>query len=330
MRNFVGAVTLALAPVVAAGMLATPSDSPPSWAYVVSDPGFQPAKDDGTVKHVPGSNRAFTVTQIRELFNVPDWHPVEHPQMPEVVAHGRQPGVPPCGYCHLPTGLGRPENSSLAGLPASYIAQQMADFKSGARKCSEPRMAPPARMIALAQYVTDAEVKAAADYFSLLKPKPWIRVVESDIVPKTDVGEAMLVPSEAGGTEPIGQRIIEVPEDPVRVELRDSDSGFVAYVPAGSIKKGEALVTTGGANAVGGQIVGKTVQCGICHGRDLKGLATVPGLAGRSPSYMFRQLYDMQHGVRTGPGADLMKAVVANLSEDDMMSITAYTASRVP
>ena len=42
-------------------------------------------------------------------------------------------------------------------------------------------------------------------------------------------------------------RIIEMPEDTERTEvLRDPRSAFIAYVPAGSIKKGEALVTTGG------------------------------------------------------------------------------------
>jgi cytochrome c553 len=165
-------------------------------------------------------------------------------------------------------------------------------------------------------------VKTAAEYFAALKPRPWIRVVETDRVPKTKVAGWMLVVSTAYGTEPIGQRIIEMPENLERTELRDSASGFVAYVPVGSIEKGEALVTTGGA--------GKTIPCAICHGPDLKGLGPVPGLAGRSPSYIVRQLFDIQHGVRNGPWAELMKAVVDQLSEEDMVSIAAYTASREP
>ena len=96
----------------------------------------------------------------------------------------------------------------------------------------------------------------------------------------------MFLKLEGGETEPIGKRIIEMPEDTERTEmLRDPRSGFIAYVPAGSIKKGEALVTTGG---------GKTTACAVCHGADLKGLGPVPGIAGRSPSYTVRQLYDMQ------------------------------------
>jgi cytochrome c553 len=131
----------------------------------------------------------------------------------------------------------------------------------------------------------------------------------------------MLVVSEPGATESIGRRIIETPEDLERTELRDAASGFVAYVPVGSIAKGEALVA--GA-------AGKTTACGICHGVDLKGLGPVPGLAGRSPSYIVRQLYDIQHGVRNGAWTELMKSVVAQLTEEDMVAIAAYTASRAP
>jgi cytochrome c553 len=84
-------------------------------------------------------------------------------------------------------------------------------------------------------------------------------------------------------------------------------------VPVGSVAKGEALATTGGATIVAGKIVpGKTAACGTCHGADLKGLGPVPGLAGRSPSYQVRQLYDMKAGTRKGLWSDLMKAVVAS------------------
>jgi cytochrome c553 len=322
MRNYTSLLTLALVTVIGAGTLMGAGDFPPPWAYPVNPPGLQPAPDDGTLRHVPGSSVAFTLTQIRDLFSVPDWNPDDHPQMPEVVARGRKPDLFACGYCHLPNGLGRPENASLAGLPAAYIAQQVADFKSGARKSSEPRGLPAALMITVAKAATEADVKAAAEYFSALKLKPWIRVVETDTVPKTRVAGWMLVSSEAGGTEPIGQRIIEMPEDLERTELRDAASGFVAYVPVGSIKRGETLINSGGP--------GKSIQCGICHGADLKGLGPVPALAGRSPSYIVRQLYDIQRGVRNGPWTELMKAVVAQLSEEDMVAIAAYTASRAP
>jgi cytochrome c553 len=303
-----------------------PSASAPQttlpWAYPLNTPGIQPAKDDGAAKHVPGTAVTFTLSQVRDLFNPPDWHPEDHPAMPEIVAHGRKPDVRACGYCHLPNGQGRPENASLAGLPAAYIMQQMADYRNGLRKSSEPRMGPPAAMLVIGKNANEAEVKAAADYFSSLRPKPWIRVVETNLVPKTSVAGGMLIPAESGGKEPIGHRIIEMPEDLERTELRDSSSGFVAYAPVGSIKKGEALVTSGAG--------GKTIRCGICHGAELKGLGNVPSIAGRSPSYIVRQLSDIQSGNRNGPWTQLMKEAVAKLTVDDMVEIAAYTSSRTP
>jgi cytochrome c553 len=319
---------LALTPAVPAqqGM---GGDVPP-WAYLVAPPNPNepppgqarpPAAPpvDEPQKHVPNSTVGLTPTQVRDGFNTPDWHPEEHPAMAEVIQHGRKPDVRACGWCHMPNGSGRPENAGLAGLPASYIALQIADLKNEVRKSSNPRFG--ALMPRIAKAASDAEVQAAAEYFASLKPKATIRVVEADMVPKTKLA-GMLVPEEGGGTEPIGMRIIEAPENPALTELRDEDSGFVAYVPKGSLKKGEALVTTGGG--------GKTIQCSVCHGTDLKGLGPVPRLAGRSPSYIFRQLYDMQHGSRKGVWADLMKEPVARLTLEDMVSISAYAASLKP
>lgn len=299
---------------------------PPYWAFAVDPPATATHKQDrpihSTFQHVPGNEAKFTVAQTQDFFNPPDWHPDEHPPMPEVVAHGRRPDVFACAYCHLPNGEGRPENSSLAGLPASYIIQQMADFKSGARKSSEPRHKPVAAMIAFETKASEKEIQAAAEYFSRLKPKTWIRVVETETVEKTHVSGWLLVRSEPGGMEPVGQRIIETPENLEQTELRDDASGFIAYVPVGSIKKGKALVLGGGAS--------KTVPCTTCHGPALEGLGKVTSLAGCSPSYVVRQLYDMQSGARAGAASQFMKPVVANLTVEDMVSIAAYTASIPP
>ena len=98
--------------VVAGTCLAAGVIAPPRWAYPVNPPDGVPAKDDGSLKHVPGSNAAYSVTQIRDRFTVPDWHPEGHPKMPEVVAQGRKPNLNACAYCHLPNGLGRPENAT--------------------------------------------------------------------------------------------------------------------------------------------------------------------------------------------------------------------------
>ncbi len=297
--------------------------TPLPWAYPLSPPApAQPPSTDPTLKHVPNSTKAFTQAQVTDGFNPPDWHPEGHPAMPDIVGHGRRPDVRACGYCHLPNAQGRPENASLAGLPAAYIIQQVQDYNNGLRKSSEPSMGPPDAMLKLAKASNEEEVKIAAEYFSKLKYKPWIKVVEAKMVPKTRVAVGMLIPLEGGAMEPIGERIVETAQILEATENRDDASPFVAYVPVGSIKKGEALVTTGGS--------GKTLRCSICHGTDLKGLGNVPFLAGRSPSYLMRQLYDIKTGNRHGPWSPLMKEAVANLTTEDMINIVAYVSSRMP
>ncbi len=301
----------------------TPQQTTPYWAYAL-DPGAVATapRPDNNARHVPNSGVSFTFAQTRDLFDPPDWHPSGHPAMPEIAAHGRKPDVYACAYCHLPNGQGRPENASLAGLPAGYIVRQFADFKSGARKSSEPRHLPVATMISNETKATDQEIRAAAQYFSELKSKPWIRVVETNTVPRTHVAGWMLVPSSPAATEPIGQRIIEMPENLELTELRDDASGFVAYVPEGSIAKGKLLATTGGG--------GKTVACAKCHGPGLRGSGDAPPIAGRSPSYIVRQLYDIRSGARSGILSQQMRRQVKNLEIDDMIALAAYVASLRP
>ena len=308
--------------IMGAESAAPAADLPPPWAFAVNPPDFKPPADDGSLRHVPDSSLAFTLTQVRDSFVSPDWHPEDHPPLPEVVAHGRKPGVLACGYCHRAEGTGGPENTSLAGLPAAYIIQQMADFKSGARKTSVPQRGPPTAMIATAKAATLDEVEAAAAYFSRLKPKPIIRVIETNTVPKHRVFGWHMMPVAGGENEPIGQRILESPEDLEQFVSRDSRTHFVAYVPVGSIQTGRDLAITGGA--------GRTVQCTICHGPDLKGLGPIPPIAGRSPSYLVRQLYDFKHGARAGLSSVLMKPTVEHLTIEDMIALAAYAASLPP
>jgi cytochrome c553 len=346
MKKFVGVSALALAFVIAAGVLAAQQRSttgtapvPPPWAFgFATPPGPAPANPapapprggapaaapaaapapDTTQHKLAGSNLSFTAAQIRDGYGPADWFPGDHPAMPDIVAKGkRDQQVIACSLCHYPNGKGRPENASVSGLPYDYFVQTMLDFKNDKRKSSDARKANTNRMIAFAKAMTDDEIKATAAYFSSIKWSPWIRVVETDTVPKTRIAGGMFLVLEGAdaGKEPIGQRIIETPEKTEETEvLRNPRSGFIAYVPPGSVKKGEALARTG--------------QCTLCHGASLEGLGPVPGIAGRSPSYMVRQLFDMQSGARKGVWADLMKPVVEKLSAEDMLNLAAYSASR--
>jgi cytochrome c553 len=308
--------------IVAMGAPGQNPDGPPAWAYPVAGTDYKSPVDDGSGRHVPNSAASWTLTQVRDLFFAPDWHPEDHPRMPEVVARGRKPDVYACGVCHRADGPGGPENASLAGLPEAYIVQQMADFKNGARKSAVAKRTPPILMAKIAKAATDAEVAAAAAYFSSLQPRKIITVVETDEVPKTYVAGFLFAPLNDKDKEPIGNRIVEVAKDLEQFESRDTHSEFSVYAPLGSIARGEVLAMTGGN--------GRTIPCGKCHGPELRGLGPIPGIAGRSPSYLARQLYDFQRGARAGAGGGLMSGVVANLNEEDMVSLVAYAASLKP
>ena len=224
--------------------------SAPAWALAADRPDWAfPPKDNPPAVtkaavneplHVPGSTRSYTLAEINAPIDAPDWFPDEHPPMPSIVAHGDGTTVRACISCHLPHGLGHPENSRLAGATAVYLSRQLADFKSGARSGEGA-----GNMMKFSKVLTDDEVRAAADYFASLKPAPWTRVVETDTVPKTYFEGTRRLQEDSGETEPIGNRIVEVPENKERVELRDPHASFVSYVPIGSIAKGEALASSG-------------------------------------------------------------------------------------
>src|SRR4051794_16061955 len=209
-------------------VMASAADKP-DWAFPVTEkvqPNVTP--EDGKPKTAPGSSKSYTRAQVDDLFNAPDWFPDMHPAMPKVVANGNAPNVRACGSCHLPTGTGHDESAYVAGLPAAYFIRQMEDYKSGARKGS-------GSMATIGQAITADEIKAAADYFASVQPRPWVRVVETDNVPKTYVGPGnKRLAHPAGGTEPLGRRIIQIPEDEEIVLNRDPRKGFVTYVPKGS------------------------------------------------------------------------------------------------
>jgi cytochrome c553 len=59
-------------------------------------------------------------------------------------------------------------------------------------------------------------------------------------------------------------------------------------------------------------------------------LGDVPRIAGVHPIYVVRQLFNFQVGANSSSAGALMKQVVKNLTEDDMLAIAAYTASLEP
>jgi len=329
----------------------------PLWAYGVAErpnpadpqavqgaPGAPPAApippaEAARKRHVDGSSLTFTRLDIRG--NVVDWFPGDHPNpMPGIIKKGPvalgSTGRA-CATCHLSDGSGRPENSSPAGLPAKYILRQLNDFRNGLRHSVEPGKGNSNTMVMLAKAMTEEEMKQAADYFSSVTWRPHVTVVETDLVPATRIQGELFIPTvnkvtEHRLTEPIGKRIIEVPTDvDVNQVLRNSRGTWIAYVPVGAIARGRNLVTTGGSSIVNNEIVlGRATACTTCHGQDLRGMGPdIPPLAGRSPSYLAREIFDIQQGMRAGsyPVLPLMKKAVENLTAEDIIDITAYLAS---
>lgn len=297
----------------------------PAWLYPGNSgtPANPKPLDAVTPLSVPGSRAHFTRAQIGNLFEVPDWHPGAHPPMPDAVAHGRRPQRYACAYCHLATGGGRPENAALAGLPAPYIEQQMADFRTGARRSAwAAGYYPTELMRQVAADTTATDTAAAAAYFFSLKLTPRVRVVEIEQVPKTIDKGWLYALVKGAGTEPIGHRIIEVAENQERHELRDPTAGFIAYVPPGSLQRGRKIGTTG--------VESPATACTACHGVDLKGTGLIPPLAGRLPTYIVRQLLAFRSGARATDAGRPMQAVVIQLSIDDMIAVAAYAGSLPP
>jgi cytochrome c553 len=342
---------------VGAATALTPPDVP-LWAYGWATPDKSVPNvtrprpvilpdDDSVLLRIPGSSLALKPSLFRRargeegLKEIPDWAPESHAPMPDIVKFGRSVrddqgelltgddgGIRGCGVCHSATGIGRPENAAPAGLPVAYILQQLEDFKNGLRVTSDPKKENGFRMISFAKLMTSEEARAAAEYFASLPFPPTMKVIETDTVPKTYAAGGMLEVLEGAdaGTEPIGERIIEVPEHPELTAIRAPNAGYIAYAPVGSVKKGEALVARG--------------QCASCHGRNLGGNAPgaprvklgplAPPLAGRSPSYIVRQLFDLKIGTRRGALSPFMRPVLADLTTHDMLNIAAYVASLTP
>lgn len=306
-----------LACLMATGpVLAQPTaDKDRSWAFAPASAVIEkePIPVVEGPQKIPGSSQSFDQPQIDSIKSAVDWFPDKHAPMPRVVSDGQYSGGYACASCHLPNGWGHPESADLVGLTADYMVRTIEEYKSGLRKGSVP-------MSNAAKKTSDADMRDAAVWFAALKADPpkWTRVVETKTVPKTYLGPGrMRFVDPDGGQEPLGDRIITLPEDARRARQRDPRVGFIAYVPQGSVARGKVLAN-GGA---------KTVECAICHGEGLKGLGNVPRIAGSHPISIVRQLYGFKTGVRNGPDAQLMKRVVENLSDQDIIALAAYIGS---
>jgi cytochrome c553 len=298
----------------------------PAWAFPVLGTATAPSAtgtDTSVVATVPTSRAKFRVGRTRDRYDVADWNPATHLAAPPIVMHGRKPVVMACGFCHLADGRGRPENAMVAGLPVDYFVQQVKDMRTRVRRTASPVPFPSfVAMQLIADSVTDAEVEEAARYFAKVRARRASRVVESDSVPRFMTLNGLSTVLPGNGHEALADRLVEVALDLRRHELHDPMAEYVAYVPRGSLARGRALAAGDPRRGVKG--------CTSCHGADLRGVQLVPPLAGRSPSYLLRQLIAFRTGARDGATSAPMREVAATLSIADMVAAAAYAGSRAP
>jgi cytochrome c553 len=309
---------------------AEPAIPYPDWLFPIDEaqllafknpPKTPPKLDDVELLSIPGSSQKYTLARINDKFNAPDWQPASHGPLPAIVANGRKPKIIACGYCHTPTGQGRPENSALAGLPEAYIKEQLLDFRGGKRPAIGPDGYLPSRgMHEVALAMTDAEIDETAKFFSRQKLGRRVYVVESVNIPRAEPSD--WVYKEVGGSEDLGDRLLEVAPDITRHQYRDDRMQYTAYVPPGSLARGKLLATTGDK--------GQTQICATCHLANLKGTDKIPPIAGRSPTYLLRQLLAFRNGARSGANAAQMAPTVEKLELDDMIALAAYVGSLYP
>ncbi len=286
----------------------------------------KPADQAEELLEIPDSTEKFTLARINDPFNAPDWRPTSHGPMPEVVARGRKPNLWACAFCHTPSGQGRPENAALAGLPEAYIKEQLLDYRAGRRKAVGPEAYLPAQtMIKMAKLMTEQEIDESAKYFSQQKLKRRVYVIDQLRIPRAEPAAWIYV--EHDGTEDLDGRLLEVTQDLTRHERRDDRLEYLAYVPPGALTRGKALVL-GGKSAADNSA--RTVACTQCHLANLKGTDQIPPIAGRSPTYLLRQLLAFRNGVRVNEKSAQMNPVVEKLTIEEMIDIVAYVSSQYP
>jgi cytochrome c553 len=301
--------------VVLLGIHSAPAAEPESKAY----PAW--AFPGPLNKSVPGSKASYSDVQMFDRTASVDWFPQTHPAMPAAVK-GRLP-LYACGFCHLPEGAGRPENAALAGLPYEYLKRQIADMQAGLRKAPDPKFGPAGNMILTItnSQLSSTDTEEAAKYYASLTYSKHTKIVETTDIPPIHTDSFVYVFDRTGLRQPLGERIVEGPEDFERFEMRDANVGFTAYVPVGAVARGKGLAAGDGT---------ARASCESCHGPGLKGSAVAPPIAGRPLTPTFRQLYAFKTGTRSGSGAVLMKPIVAPLSTAQMIDLAAFVGSLDP
>ena len=298
--------------------IAIAQNAGPDWAYPANPPGGPP-RDASKILKVPGSDKTYNEVSANDAFGPADWFPNEHAPMPTVVATGKKPDVRACSLCHLTTGDGHPESANVSGLSAPYIQRALREFADGRRKNNRSPV-----MATIAKGMTPDEMREAAEYFAARKPAAgYMKVVEQAEVPKSYVGEgAMRFVSAGNEKEPIGSRIIVVPQDEEGAKSRNPHSGFSLMCrPAASPRVRRWPRPAAAARPC--LAPSATAKASRAWARCPRSQAAIRRTS-RASSWTSRA------ATRTGAWAVLMQQVVAKLDQDDIIALAAYAASRQP
>ena len=93
-------------------------------------------------------------------------------------------------------------------------------------------------------------------------------------------------------------------------------AGAAVAAPKADIAKGKEVATT---------------ICAACHAADgNSGIAMYPKLAAQHSAYIYRQTLDIKEGKRTNGSAAVMKPMVMNLSEQDILNVSSFYSKQQP
>ncbi len=276
--------------------------APPAWLYPQNMAAEMPASAAVPIS-VPGSRVTADPAVLHDRAQAVNWFPAGQPPPPARVLKAPA-GQFACAYCHMPNGIGHPQNISISGLPVDYVIAQFAAFRSGQRKAAQPGYIPNGSMTRVAGQVPDSELLDLARYYSRLPYRSLIRVREVAVVPRVQAS-GLVWERVPGPAEPIAGRIVELMDDPEDSIRHNPRGRTTAYVPPGSIARGRRIAADLG--------------CMACHTQMLGGWGP-----GRSPSYIVRQLLAIRNRARTDPGAETMQPIADQLSLDDMVAVAAW------
>ncbi len=86
------------------------------------------------------------------------------------------------------------------------------------------------------------------------------------------------------------------------------------------------LTVSAGAVVADGKKLYTENACAACHGPTGNEpiIPTYPKIAGQNREYLIRQMNDIKSGARDNGASPAMGALVANLSDDDVVAIAEY------